>query len=273
MSSGIHPHDNREQIDMAGATASAAIAEGVFCRIDIATGNTISTFTSAAGERLMGVSVEAADAAGDEIQLTCKGIARVQVGQALVRTTAGHYLLTSNATGQAVPFTAGTNKLLAKWLPSGGADPSGAGEFITVQLLSEAEVGALNSQVQTAALTVGVEALDAIPVTVQITDADGGTVGAVTRCLAEVFDDSMDRVAAAGTFSINETGAGAEVSNTVGGVGALIFTTDNTGAATLSITDTSAISTDTVRLVVTPLDNLGGGSVAFSASDADLTFA
>jgi hypothetical protein len=208
--------------------------------------------------------------------LTCKGIARVQVGQALVRTTAGHYLLTSNATGQAVPFTAGTNKLLAKWLPSGGADPSGAGEFITVQLLSEAEVGALNTQIATIVGTAGAEgvpAANAIDVVMQVTDADGNNISAVTRCISQVYADNMAVFGAGGNGQLNEVGVGAEVSDSVGGVDTLIWTTDANGAATIRVTDSTGVLAGNLRLVSRVIDNNGGGSLASIPCDLTLTYA
>lgn len=97
-------------------------------------------------------------------------------------------------------------------------------------------------------LTAGAEAGNAIPITVQ-------GPAHVAQYLAVVYTAAMVPALAA-AYTMAETGAGAEVSTTA--QPALLFTTDAAGAATLTVTDVSAASTDTLYVEVRPAAAAGG---------------
>jgi len=111
-------------------------------------------------------------------------------------------------------------------------------------------------------LTAAAEAAEAIAVTV-------GGPAHVAQYLAEVRDAAMLLITAAGDKKLSETGAGAEVSTTA--KPSLLFTTDASGAAVITVTDSGA-SSDTVYLTVTPMSVQGGACAGPSATLA-ITFA
>lgn len=111
--------------------------------------------------------------------------------------------------------------------------------------------------------TVGTESTDTIAVVM----ASG--VAAVQRFRAEVFD-SATMVALAATFTIAETGAGAEVVGS--GTPQLIFTTSAAGAATITITDVVGASSKTAYLVVTPVLTSAASEVIVAPGYAVATF-
>lgn len=111
-------------------------------------------------------------------------------------------------------------------------------------------------------LTAGTEAANAIPVTVA-----GPAVVAQYR--ATVLTAAMVPEVVA-NYTMAETGAGAEVSTTA--QPSLLFTTDAAGAATLTVTDVSTTSTDTLYLLVEPAA-VSGGAVGGASTIIAITFA
>lgn len=111
-------------------------------------------------------------------------------------------------------------------------------------------------------LTPAAEANNAIAVAVQ-------GPAHVAQYLASVYSDAMV-LQEATAYTLAETGAGAEVSTTA--QAQLLFTTDATGAATVTCTDVSGVSTATLRVIVQPVGAsagpLGGGAAAVAITFA-----
>lgn len=105
-------------------------------------------------------------------------------------------------------------------------------------------------------LTVGTEAANAIAVTIAMrTYEDSGNEyvaadEAVTLECVLVDNNGLEALVAAWTMA--ETGDGAEVSATA--QPRLIVTTDASGSAQVTITDVSGIATNTMHLLVRPLN-------------------
>lgn len=103
-------------------------------------------------------------------------------------------------------------------------------------------------------LTVGTEDSNAIPVAIQLKDADGKNLASARRLLCQVFDADFEPGIEAELTSA-ETGAGTEVSTTAKAT--LLIDTDENGAAEVTVTDVSAALTATVYLKVSPVNGLG----------------
>jgi hypothetical protein len=129
-----------------------------------------------------------------------------------------------------------------------------------VDILALEAAGAIDGTAPT--LTPGAEAADVIPV------AFASPVAAVQQYIAEVYDTAMDKNDAA--FTLAETGVGAEIVGT--GTGRLIFTTDATGAAELSITDVVGASAANVFMTVRPLLNSAEVKQLVAPVEVDVTF-
>ena len=102
--------------------------------------------------------------------------------------------------------------------------------------------------------TAGAEASNAIPVGLQLKDVDGNDLSSSRRLLCQVLDADMEFGAEA-AFTMAESGAGAEVSTTA--KAGLLITTDEIGAAEVTVTDVSTALAATVYLLVTPVDAPG----------------
>ncbi len=92
-------------------------------------------------------------------------------------------------------------------------------------------------------LTPGAEAANVIAVTF------ASPVASAEQYVAVVYDTNTETNGAA--FRLAETGVGAEVSTTA--KARLVFTSDASGAATISVTDVAGASSATVYLVIEPL--------------------
>lgn len=103
-------------------------------------------------------------------------------------------------------------------------------------------------------LSAGAEVANVIPVTVS------GPAQAA-QYVARVYDADM-LLETAANYTLAETGVGAEVSTTA--KASLLFTTDANGDATISVTDVSGTSTDTLYLEVSPMG--GSGSLPAGGS-------
>lgn len=105
-------------------------------------------------------------------------------------------------------------------------------------------------------LTVGAEAANAIPVTIAMTtfqEALNDYVAAdEVLTLEVVLLDNNGLQEVVGSYTMAETGTGTEVSATA--QPRLIIQTDASGAAQVTVTDVSAVSTETLHLLVRPLN-------------------
>ena len=101
---------------------------------------------------------------------------------------------------------------------------------------------------------VGTEAANAIPVSLQLVDADGSNLPSSRRLLCQALDANMEFGAVA-AFTLAETGTGDEVSTTA--KAGLLITTDKLGVAQVTVTDVSGILAATAWLLVTPVDGFG----------------
>lgn len=108
-------------------------------------------------------------------------------------------------------------------------------------------------------LSAAAESTDTIAVTVTLTDAGGVTQAEAQQCIARVVGEP------AADYTIAETGAGTE--NSVTGHVGLVFTTSSGGLATITVTDVSGASGESVYLEVYPV----GGPFSPS-STVQLTF-
>ena len=102
--------------------------------------------------------------------------------------------------------------------------------------------------------TAGAEASNAIAVDIQLVDADAKTLKSSRRLLCQALDKDMEPSVEAGA-TLAETGAGAEVSTSA--KPGLLITTDDSGAAQVTVTDASGSLADTMYLKITPVDGLG----------------
>jgi hypothetical protein len=94
-------------------------------------------------------------------------------------------------------------------------------------------------------LSAAAESSDTMAVTVTLTDAGGVTQAEAQMCIARVVGEP------AADYTIAETGDGTE--NSVTGHAGLIFTTSAAGVATITVTDVSGGSNETVYLEVYPV--------------------
>lgn len=105
------------------------------------------------------------------------------------------------------------------------------------------------------ALSAAAKVGSTVAVTVNLVDAAGNAISRVQRCVAEVSNAAMV-VATAITFTLAETGAGSEVSTTARPT--LLFDTNSSGDATITITDVSGVYAGTVYLEVRPVSTGSG---------------
>ena len=103
-------------------------------------------------------------------------------------------------------------------------------------------------------ITVNAEAADVITVDLALVDQAGDAIAEARDFLAEVLDVNAE-LALVGAFTLDETGAGAEV--TASTRPALIITTSAGGLAQLSVTDVAGASGLTVYVKITPMDLRG----------------
>lgn len=109
-----------------------------------------------------------------------------------------------------------------------------------------------------AILTASAEASNAIPIAIQLKDADGNNVSRAARLHCEVLDDNMLRAATA-DFRLTETGSGTIVSQA--SKAGLLIETSSAGVATLSISDVSTVYAGAMWVKVTPVGTLGSPSM------------
>lgn len=123
--------------------------------------------------------------------------------------------------------------------------------------------GAVTADHVAPTLTAAGESTD----TIAVTFASGVAAPQQFRC--EVFD-SATMVALAATFTVAETGAGAEVAGS--GTPNLIFTTDANGDATLTVTDVAGASSKTCYVIVTPLLSSAASEQIVAPAEVAITF-
>ena len=124
-------------------------------------------------------------------------------------------------------------------------------------------VWALDSGGTAPTLSAAAEAADVIAITVTC------PVASVERYEAIALDDTTMQVNTA-AFTCAETGVGAEVSPTARG--RLIFTTDASGAAEISVTDVAGASGKTVWVEVRPLFDQADLAQACAPGSLSITF-
>jgi len=107
-------------------------------------------------------------------------------------------------------------------------------------------------------LVAAAEAANAIPVAVQLVDADGKALKSIRRLLCQVFDADFEPGIEA-ELTMAETGAGSEVSTSA--KSSLLIDTDANGVAEVTVTDVSGALAATVWLKVSPVNGLGAPSV------------
>lgn len=101
-----------------------------------------------------------------------------------------------------------------------------------------------------AQLTVGAEAANAIPITIQMLDASGKALRKATRVHLRLYSAAMiEALAAAYTMAAS---TGTEVSTTA--QAALVVDTNALGQAVVAVTDVAGTSTDQLFLEAKPLD-------------------
>ena len=193
------------------------------------------------------------------------GIALTKVGVAILRAgTDGAWEV---AIGNATPFT------YSDLYRVGGTDVAVADGGTAASTAADART---NLGAQTAAslavpsLTAGVEAANAIPVTVALKDGDGSALARVQRLKCQlVAADGI--VGLVGAWTLAETGAGTEVTTTARPT--LYVETDAAGAAEVTVTDVSAAYVGTVYLEVTPVSVAGAAQVPGMPTMIALVFA
>jgi len=112
----------------------------------------------------------------------------------------------------------------------------------------------LKKMVRFANLSAAAESGDDIVVTIQIKDGGEANVAETTTLRAALYDSEMKPPGEA-AFSMAETGAGAEVTDTA--MDGLILTTDANGAAELTVSDEVGASDTTIQLLVEVLSSSG----------------
>jgi len=141
------------------------------------------------------------------------------------------------------------------------SDPGLAGDVATAQgdaTQALADAAALEATYRRVTLAAPAGA-GTIAATVSVTDYDGNPVIAAQRLFATVYGANGD-IGLAAVYTIGETGAGSNVHPAGGAGGSLLFDTDATGAATITITDVGPIGNHFALLVVGPAPNLGGAN-------------
>ncbi len=101
----------------------------------------------------------------------------------------------------------------------------------------------------TVGLSAAAEDTNTIDVTCTLQDLYGNTIASADQWVAEVVGEP------AGDYVVAETGDGAEVSIT--GHNELVFTFSAAGAATITVTDVSGASGESVVLLLRPTDTFG----------------
>lgn len=141
-------------------------------------------------------------------------------------------------------------------------DPGLAGDVAAAQADATqalADAAAIEGTYRRITLVAPAPAAGNLAVALSVTDYDGNPVAAAQRLFATVYGAGGDQGVAA-VYTINETGAGANVHPAGGSGGTLLFDTDATGAATITITDVAPIGNHNALLVVNFAPNLGGAN-------------
>jgi hypothetical protein len=195
------------------------------------------------------------------------------VGASNLTNDSGQLLINTTTAGNIDVFAAQVLGLRGVTATSvlDGADPSkimglDASAITTgnARTLTMADMDVSLDQLTTApTLTPGAEAADVIAITF------ASPVGSVERYIVKALDDTTMQVNTA-AFTIAETGVGAEVSPTARGQ--LIFTTDASGDATVSVTDVAGASGKTVWVTVEPLFASADQAQACAPVTVSITF-
>lgn len=115
----------------------------------------------------------------------------------------------------------------------------------------------VNPTVVKVVATPGSDAGNTMPVVIAVTDKDGNAVSGTVKLKCTLYHTTMVP-ALVGAWHLAESGAGSEVTTTENA--SLVILTDATGNATLTVTDVATGSTETIQLIVEPLE-VPGASV------------
>ena len=189
------------------ARAEAAIAESVFIERK-AGGTTVQTATAVPGLDIVGVSQRGYDA-GDQVAFySGSDVCKITAGDAFAVGTDSDYLVTTDSTGRAIPWTAALGlPVLARWVPRGQTAVA-ANESMIVQLIpghSAAGGMVVGSMTISAASDSNSVALDA--------ELDGELVFATPQR----HDDTLGTIDASwdGSGNLTLTGAAVATADTI----------------------------------------------------------
>lgn len=207
----------------------SAVDPGTWCKIDA---NGLAAASAAAGDG-HGILADGGTASGTPVEVVAAGLypdakigGTIKAGQRITNNSSG---LTVQATGAAqgkgIALVNGSSGDRAPiWLGAGAAGGGASGETLTA--------------------TTGAEAANAIPFVIACS-----VPLAVLRATVAPLATGIPGT----NFTLTETGAGTPLQPAAGGGSTLIFSVDAAGAATLSVTDGSAVSTLAVLVTVEPI--------------------
>jgi len=232
--------------------------------------NTVAVVTASTQDPLGVIASVAPD--GLSVDVCLQGVAQVRVGAAGL-TAATDDRLMCDANGRVQPYTAdGSNRVIGRMLRS--STNRANLDMIEALIDCAPDAGSAAPGLRTVAMAAGIEAANAIAVTLGIVDAAGAPVSVVTRCFARAYGADMLLGGAAGAnFTLTGTGTEAVISSVIGGVTGILFDTDAFGAAEITMTDASGVFAGDAYLQVDVLDDSGGGALASMTSHLALTFA
>lgn len=162
-------------------------------------------------------------------------------------TPGTHYELSYDSSGKLIPALAGMY-VVAIFI---GHKAVAANGYARVHVVKPYKLGLSAAGERLIGLSAAAEAGNAIAVTVAVTDGAGQAVTAAVRLRVTAF--------AAGNCALTETGAGAQVGPTspANPNPVMVIDTDATGAATVTVTDSTGALAGTIGLIVEPLNVFG----------------
>ena len=190
--------------------------------------------TIAGGQQIVGIiPLGGGNTSGGRVAVQSRGMVQALAGAGFTRGT--DTFATVDATGRLIPATAGTI-VVARWVSTDRQASLAAGQLGDFEvLLTPFVTGLAVTQQRRVTLALGAEAAgppDTIAATVNVVDAAGNNINAITNCVATLYDSNMIESLAAAAY-VNETGAGAQI--TPANQSRVWFTTDANGDATLTV--------------------------------------
>lgn len=146
-----------------------------------------------------------------------------------------------DSNGRARAFTAGLK--VGFPLEDSGNPVNGVYRLTSVYLFGRKADPALVDSLADVDLTVQDADNDAVVIDVQLVEQDGSPLAEAVDILATVYEGTMVP-ATVGEFTLAETGAGSEITTT--GNPSLVFRTDATGAAQITVTDVGQDRTESI---------------------------